>query len=69
MKAMNFQDDIPSIQIYNFEKHYVLVFNLTSMQKFIENFHNPELVGEPTRLELIFTFPLEMLVNSLYWGN
>ena len=31
MKAMNFQDDIPSIPIDNFKDHYVLVFDLTSM--------------------------------------
>ena len=32
MKAMNFQDDIPSIPIDNFKNHYVLLFDLTSMQ-------------------------------------
>ena len=29
MKAMNFQDDIPSIPIDDFNDHYVLVFDLT----------------------------------------
>ena len=32
MKAMNFQDDIPSIPIDDFKDHYVLVFDSTSMQ-------------------------------------
>ena len=32
MKAMNFQDDIPSIPIDDFNDHYVLVFDSTSMQ-------------------------------------
>ena len=32
MKAMKFQDDIPSIPIDNFKDHYVLVFDLTSIQ-------------------------------------
>ena len=32
MKAMNFQDDIPSIPIDNFKDHYVLVFDFTSIQ-------------------------------------
>ena len=32
MKAMNFQDDIPSIPIDIFKDHYVLVFDLTSIQ-------------------------------------
>ena len=38
MKAMNFQDDIPSIPIDNFKDHYVLVFDLTSMQDATQNF-------------------------------
>ena len=58
MKAVNFQDDIPSIPIDDFKDHYVLVFDLTSMQDATENGHNPELVGEPLRLELNFTNPL-----------
>ena len=36
MKAINFQDDIPSIPIDDFKDHYVLVFDLTSMQDAIE---------------------------------
>ena len=59
MKALNFQVDIPSIPIDNFKNHYVLVFVLTSMQDATENCHYPKLVGEPLRLELNFTFPLE----------
>ena len=57
MKAMNFQDEIPSFSIDNFKDHYVLVFDLTSMQDATENCHYPELVGQPLRLELNFTFP------------
>ena len=37
MKAMNFQDDIPSILFNNFNDRYVLVFDLTSMQDATEN--------------------------------
>ena len=59
LKAMNFQDDIPSIPTDDFKYHYVLVFDLTSMQGATENCHYPELVGEPLRLELNFTNPLE----------
>ena len=47
MKAMSFQDDIPSIPIDDFEDHYALVFDLTSMKDANGNFHYPELVGEP----------------------
>ena len=59
MKAMNFRDDIPSVSIINFKNHYVIVFDLTSIQETTENCHYPELVGEPLRLELNFTHPLE----------
>ena len=69
MKAMNFQDDIPSIPIDNFKDHYVLVFDLTSMQDATENCHYPELVGEPLRLELNFTFPLEHVAELIVLGE
>ena len=65
MKAMNFQDDIPSIPIDTFKDHYVLVFDLTSMQDATENCQNPEIVGEPLRLELNFTFPLEHVTELI----
>ena len=65
MKAMNFQDDIPSTPIYIFKHHYVLVFELTSMQDATENCHYPELVGEPLRLELNFTFALEHVTELI----
>ena len=68
MKAMNFQDDIPSIPIDNFKDHYVLVFDLTSMQDAAEIFHYPELVGEPLRLEPNFTFPLEHVTELIVLG-
>ena len=38
MKAMNFQDDIPSIPIDNSKDNYVLMFDLTSMQDATEKF-------------------------------
>ena len=69
MKAMNFQDEIPSIPTDNFKDHYVLVFDLTSMQGATENFHYPELVGEPLRLELNFTFPLEHVTELILLGD
>ena len=69
MKAMNFQYDIPSIPIDDFKDHYVLVFDLTSMQEATENCRNPELVGEPLRLELKFTNPLENVTELIVLGE
>ena len=61
MKAMNFQDDIPSITIDNFKDHSAPVFDLTSMQDATEHCLYSELVGEPLRLELYFS---SRLVNG-----
>ena len=69
MKAMNFQDDVPSIPIDNFKDHHVLVFDLTSMQDATENCHYTELVGEPLTLELNFTFPLEHVTELIVLGE
>ena len=69
MKAMNFQEVIPSISIDNFKDHYVLVFDLTSMEDATENCHYPALVGKPLRLELNFTFPLEHVIKLIVLGE
>ena len=37
----------------------MLVFDITSVQDAAEDYQYPELVGEPLRLELNFTFLLE----------
>ena len=69
MKEMNFQDDIPSIPIDDFKDHYVLVYDLTSMQDATESCHYHELVGEPLRLELNFTNPLENVTELVGLGE
>ena len=69
MKTMNCQDDIPSIAIDNFKDYYVLVFDLTSMQDATEKCHYPELIGEPVRLELDFTFLLEHVTELIVLGE
>ena len=66
---MNFQDDFPSVPTDEFKDHYVLVFDLTSMQEATENCHYLELVGEPLRLELIFTHPLENVTELFVLGE
>ena len=69
MKAMNFQDDIPSISIDDFKDHYLLVFDLASMQDATEDCDYLELVGEPLRLELNFTNPLENVTELFVLGE
>ena len=41
------------------------MFDLTSMQDATENCYCPELFGEPLRLELNFTFPLEHVTELI----
>ena len=69
MKTMNVQDDFPSIPIDGFNDHYVLVFDLTSMQDATENCHYLELVGEPLGLEINFTISLENVTEFIVLGE
>ena len=69
MKAMNFQEYIPSIPIDNFKNYCMLVIDLTSMQDATENCHYPELVGELLRMELNFTAPLEHVAELSVLGE
>ena len=39
------------------------------MQDASENFHYPDLVGEPLRLELNFTFPVEHVTELILLGE
>ena len=69
MKAINFQDDIPSIPIDDFRDPYVVVFDLTSMQDATENCHYPEIAREQLRLELNFTQLLENVTELIVLGE
>ena len=69
VKAMNSLDGIHSIPVKNSEDQYVLVFDLTPMQDATAKCQQPELVGEPLRLELNFTFSLEHVVELIELGE
>ena len=69
MKAMNFQDDIPSIPFDDFKDHFVLVLDLISMKDATENCEYPELVGKPLRMKLNFTDPLENVTELIVLGE
>ena len=69
MKALKFQDDIPSIPVDNFKDHYVLVFDLTSIQDAAEHCHYPGLIGEPLRMELYFSTPLDNVTKVIVLGE
>ena len=69
MKAMNFQDDIRSIPIDDFKEHYEGLFDLILMQDASESCDYPELVEDPLRLELHFTFPLGQVSELFVLGE
>ena len=69
MKAMNFQDEIPSIPVDNFKDHYVLDFDLTSMKDATEHCHYPEIFREPLRLQPYFSSPLENVTEVIVLGR
>ena len=42
MKAMQFNEDFPALPMEDFQNHYILVFDLTSLQDAAEHLHYPE---------------------------
>ena len=69
MKAMQFNEDFPALPIDDFQNHYILVFDLTSLQDAAEHLHYPELSGESLRLEMFFQFPLEQVTEVIVLGE
>ena len=69
MKAMNFQVIIPQSPLIISKITICWCVNLTSMQDATENCRYPELVGEPLRLELNYTNPLENVTELIVLGE
>ena len=69
MKAMNFNEEIPALPNDFFTDHYVLVFDLTSLQDAGENVHYPEVSGESLRLEMFFERPLTNVTELIVLGE
>ena len=65
MKAMQFNEDFPVLPMEDFQNHYILVFDLTSLQDAAEQLHYPELSGGSLRLEKFFQFPLEQVTEVI----
>ena len=69
MKAVNFNEEIPTLAIHQFQNHYILVFDLTSLQDAGENFHQPELSCESIRLEMFFDRSLRNVTEIIVLGE
>ena len=66
---MNFHDYIPALPFETFTYHYVLDFDMTSVQQATANCHYSELVGSPLTLELNLTFPLGHVTEFIVLGK
>ena len=69
MKAMQLNEDFPALPMEDFQNHYILVFDVTSLQDAAEHLHYPELSGESLRLEMFFQFPLEQVTEKIVLGE
>ena len=69
MKALNFNEAIPALPNHQFQNHYILVFDLTSLQDAGENVHYPELTGESIRLEMFFDRSLRNVTEIIVLGE
>ena len=69
MKAMQSNEDFPALPMEDFQNHYILVFDLNSLQDAAEQLHYPELSGESLRLEMYFQFSLEQVTEVIVLGE
>ena len=69
MKPLIFQHNISANIIINSKNHFLLEFDLTSMQNATEKCHYKELVREPVRLELYFSPPVEPVAGPFVLGK
>ena len=42
---MQFNEEFPALPIRNFQNHYILIFDMTSLQNAAEQLHYPEFSG------------------------
>ena len=52
-----------------FQNHFILVFDLTSIEDAAQQLHYPELSGERLRLKIFFQFPLEQVTELIVLGD
>ena len=69
MKAMNFNEEIPALPNHQFQDHYTLAFDLTSLQDAGQNIPYPELSGERIRLEMFFYRSLRNVTEIFVLGE
>ena len=66
---MNFNEEFPALPNHHFQIHYILVFDLTSLQDAGENINYPELNGESIRLEMFSDRLLRNVTDIIILGE
>ena len=66
---MRFNEDFSALPMKDFQNHYILVFDLTSLQDAAEQLHYPEVSGKSLRLEMFFQFPLVLVTDVIVLGE
>ena len=69
MKAMQFNEGFPALPMEDFQNHYILVFELTSLQDAAEHLLYTELSGECLRLEMFLSISLEQVTEVIVLGE
>ena len=69
MEALKFKDDGPNVKLVEYEDHYLLFFDFTSMQESNVEVYYPDLVASGIRLELYFRENLKETVEVLVTGD
>ena len=69
MKSLNFNEEILALPNNLFQNHYVLVFDLTSLQDAGESFRYLELSGDIIRLENFFDLLLGCVTELFVIGE
>ena len=66
---MQLNEDFPALPLEDFQNHFILVFDMTSLHGAAEQLRYPELSGECLRLEMFFQFPLEQITEVIVLGE
>lgn len=69
MKAMKFNDETPGLPLVHFNEHFILVFDLTSLQDAGDQIFYPEIIGGSLRLEMYFENALEKPIEIMVLGE
>ena len=69
MEALKFKEDGPNVKLEDYQNHYLLFFDLTSMQESNVELYYPDIVASGLRLELYFSDNLKETVELMITGE